>query len=161
VTVHELPVKVPVIGQASADQYPVPVQRCDLDEAEGEEMIEENNGRELKKARQAFREAIEQINGAIDGAVETARAAGIPERYIADALRKRLRHRAKDLPKSAISLDEFMQKHSSRASIDPEAWRVVDGKLYLNYSKGVQKKWEQDVPGNIIKADKNWPDLHK
>jgi YHS domain-containing protein len=47
------------------------------------------------------------------------------------------------------------------ASIDPEAWKVVDGKLYLNYSKGVQKKWEQDVPGNIVKADKYWPDLHK
>ena len=40
------------------------------------------------------------------------------------------------------------------ASIDPEAWRVVDGKLYLNYSKGVQKKWEQDVTGNVSKADK-------
>jgi YHS domain-containing protein len=47
------------------------------------------------------------------------------------------------------------------ASIDPEAWKIVDGKLYVNYSKGVQKKWEQDVPGNIVKADKNWPDLHK
>ena len=47
------------------------------------------------------------------------------------------------------------------ASIDPEAWKIVDGKLYLNYSKGVRKKWEQDVPGNIVKADKNWPDLHK
>ena len=46
-------------------------------------------------------------------------------------------------------------------SIDPEAWKIVDGKLYLNYSKGVQKKWEQDVPGNIVKADKYWPDLHK
>ena len=47
------------------------------------------------------------------------------------------------------------------ASIDPEAWKIVDGKLYLNYSKGVQRKWEQDVPGNIVKADKNWPGLHK
>jgi len=47
------------------------------------------------------------------------------------------------------------------ASIDPDAWRIVDGKLYLNYSKGVQKKWEQDVPGNIQKADTNWPNLHK
>ena len=47
------------------------------------------------------------------------------------------------------------------ASIDPEAWKIVDGKLYLNYSKGVQKKWEQDVPGNIVKANRNWPDLHK
>jgi YHS domain-containing protein len=47
------------------------------------------------------------------------------------------------------------------ASIDPEAWTIVDGKLYLNYSKGVQTKWEHDVPGNIVKADKNWPDLHR
>ena len=47
------------------------------------------------------------------------------------------------------------------ASIDPEAWKIVDGKLYLNYSKGIQKKWEQDVPGNIVKADRNRPDLHK
>ena len=46
-------------------------------------------------------------------------------------------------------------------SIDPEAWSVVDGKLYLNYSKGVQKSWKEDVPGNIQKADQNWPGLHK
>ncbi len=45
--------------------------------------------------------------------------------------------------------------------IDPEAWRIVEGKLYLNYSKGVQQKWVQDVPGNIIKANQNWPKLHK
>jgi hypothetical protein len=47
------------------------------------------------------------------------------------------------------------------ASIDPEAWKIVDGKLYLNYSKGVQKTWEQDVPGYIEKANKNWPELHR
>ncbi len=43
------------------------------------------------------------------------------------------------------------------ASSDPEAWRIVDGKLYLNYSKGVQAKWEKDIPGFITKADANWP----
>lgn len=43
------------------------------------------------------------------------------------------------------------------ASTDPEAWRIVDGKLYLNYSKGVQKTWEQDIPGFIASADGNWP----
>ena len=47
------------------------------------------------------------------------------------------------------------------ASIDPEAWKIVDGRLYLNYSKGVQKKWAEDVPGNIVNADRNWPDLHR
>jgi len=43
------------------------------------------------------------------------------------------------------------------ASSDPDAWRIVDGKLYLNYSKSVQEKWQQDIPGNIAQADKNWP----
>jgi YHS domain-containing protein len=43
------------------------------------------------------------------------------------------------------------------ADIDPEAWRIVDGKLYLNYSKRVQRMWEQDIPGNIAKAVANWP----
>ncbi len=47
------------------------------------------------------------------------------------------------------------------ASIDPEAWRIVDGKLYLNYSKGVQRLWEKDTTGYIQKADQNWPGLHK
>ncbi len=45
------------------------------------------------------------------------------------------------------------------ASTDPEAWTIVDGKLYLNYSKKVREQWMQDIPGNIAKADKNWPDL--
>jgi hypothetical protein len=47
------------------------------------------------------------------------------------------------------------------ADIDPEAWKIVGGKLYLNYSKSVQKMWEQDVPKHIAVAEKNWPNLHK
>lgn len=42
-------------------------------------------------------------------------------------------------------------------SVDPAAWRIVDGKLYLNYSKGVQADWNRDIPGYIGKADANWP----
>jgi YHS domain-containing protein len=45
------------------------------------------------------------------------------------------------------------------ALIDPEAWTIREGKLYLNYSKGVQRNWLKDVPGNIAKANKNWPSL--
>jgi YHS domain-containing protein len=41
--------------------------------------------------------------------------------------------------------------------IDPQAWSVVDRKLYLNYDKSVQAKWQRDVPGYIGKADANWP----
>ncbi len=45
------------------------------------------------------------------------------------------------------------------ASIDPAAWKIVDQKLYLNYSKGVQNTWSADVPGNIDKANQNWPGI--
>ena len=45
------------------------------------------------------------------------------------------------------------------APTDPEQWAVVDGKLYLNYSASVQEKWKADVPGFIVKADQNWPEL--
>lgn len=51
--------------------------------------------------------------------------------------------------------------HGYTASIDPEAWKIVGGKLYLNYSKDVQKMWEQDVPGWIKKGNENWPGLSK
>lgn len=47
------------------------------------------------------------------------------------------------------------------AKADPQAWKIVDGKLYLNYSKGVQQRWVQDIPGNITKADANWPSVLK
>jgi YHS domain-containing protein len=45
------------------------------------------------------------------------------------------------------------------AKIDPQAWAIVDDKLYLNYSLDVQKQWQEDVPGNIAKGDANWPDI--
>jgi YHS domain-containing protein len=47
--------------------------------------------------------------------------------------------------------------HGYTANGDPEVWTIVDGKLYLNYSKRVQKRWEADIPGCIIKGQANWP----
>ena len=39
----------------------------------------------------------------------------------------------------------------------PEAWKIVDGKLYLNFSLRVRSIWERDIPGRIAAADRNWP----
>jgi hypothetical protein len=48
----------------------------------------------------------------------------------------------------------------STASVDPKnAWKIVEGKLYLNDNPDIQKKWAKDIPGNIKKADANWPDV--
>ncbi len=46
------------------------------------------------------------------------------------------------------------------ASVSPKAWKIVDGKLYLNHSLA-QGKWLKDVPGHINKADGNWPSIPK
>ena len=43
------------------------------------------------------------------------------------------------------------------ASTTPEAWRIVDGKLYLNYSRRIQRRWERDIPARISAANANWP----
>ena len=45
------------------------------------------------------------------------------------------------------------------ADIDPSAWKIVDDRLYLNYSPGIKARWEADIPGHIEKADANWPGL--
>lgn len=45
------------------------------------------------------------------------------------------------------------------APIDPNAWRIVDGRLFLNYDRSVQRRWERDIPGRIARADANWPGL--
>lgn len=40
---------------------------------------------------------------------------------------------------------------------EPEVWKIVDDRLYLNFNNGVQRRWEKDIPGHISKADGNWP----
>jgi YHS domain-containing protein len=43
------------------------------------------------------------------------------------------------------------------ADIDPNAWTVFEGRLYLNLNKEVQGLWEKDMKDYIRKADENWP----
>lgn len=45
------------------------------------------------------------------------------------------------------------------ATTDPDAWSVVNGRLYLNFSQGVKQRWEKNISGYIKKADVNWPEV--
>lgn len=47
------------------------------------------------------------------------------------------------------------------AKIDPAAWAIVDDRLYLNFSRGIQLRWSLDRRGNIRKADANWPGIRE
>ncbi|WP_022706094.1 YHS domain-containing (seleno)protein [Paracoccus zeaxanthinifaciens] len=39
---------------------------------------------------------------------------------------------------------------------NPNLWRIVDGKLYLNITDRVVGFWEEDIPGNITLAEGKW-----
>ncbi|MEO1172155.1 MAG: YHS domain-containing (seleno)protein [Myxococcota bacterium] len=46
-----------------------------------------------------------------------------------------------------------------KAKTEPDAFTIVDGKLYLNYDLNIMKKWRADTAGFIKKANANWPSL--
>jgi YHS domain-containing protein len=50
----------------------------------------------------------------------------------------------------------FGMSNGYKVPVDPEAFTVVDNKLYLNFNKQVRDMWSKDIPGRISKADENW-----
>lgn len=51
----------------------------------------------------------------------------------------------------------FAVSKGATAPTAPDAWTIVDDKLYLNFSVSVRERWRQDIPGNVALADANWP----
>jgi len=50
----------------------------------------------------------------------------------------------------------FAIMYGKKVVADPMAWKIYNGKLYLNLNKRVQHIWEKDTSNNIIKAEENW-----
>jgi len=44
-----------------------------------------------------------------------------------------------------------------KAKTDPEAWTIVNDKLYLNYNLDVRKTWNEKQADYIARANSNWP----
>ncbi len=42
------------------------------------------------------------------------------------------------------------------ARVDPEAWAIVDGKLYLNYDTRYRDEFVEDATDQIARADAEW-----
>ncbi|MEO0869432.1 MAG: YHS domain-containing (seleno)protein [Cyanobacteria bacterium J06642_11] len=51
----------------------------------------------------------------------------------------------------------YAVSQGNTAPIEPTAWKIVDGKLYLNFNDKIQERWSKDIPGYITKANQNWP----
>ena len=43
--------------------------------------------------------------------------------------------------------------------VDVDAFQIVNGRLLLQYSKGVRDDFNKDTKGNLAKAEANWPGL--
>ena len=50
----------------------------------------------------------------------------------------------------------FAQSRNDCVAVNPEAWAIVDGKLYLTYNLDIKNAWIQDKENYIVKADRNW-----
>ena len=42
---------------------------------------------------------------------------------------------------------------------DPTVWKIVNGTLYVNLDRGIQSKWNKDIPGHIKTGDANWKEI--
>ncbi|MFC3228872.1 YHS domain-containing (seleno)protein [Marinibaculum pumilum] len=43
----------------------------------------------------------------------------------------------------------------------PIAWKIVDGRLYLELDQGIRAVWLREVPRNIAIADRIWPEIEQ
>lgn len=53
------------------------------------------------------------------------------------------------------------QGQGHKSEVDPEAWAIVDGKLYLTFDRSWLDIWREDVSANIKQANENWPTLEQ
>lgn len=99
-------------------------------------------------------------NAAVEGSAEFASTYGGATYRFASADHKKMFDA--DPSKYAPQFGGYCAYAVSRgdtASIDPEAFQIVDGRLLLQYSKSVRSTFNQDTTGNLAKADANWPKL--
>jgi YHS domain-containing protein len=53
----------------------------------------------------------------------------------------------------------WAMSRGSLAPGDPTLYKIVDGKLYLNFNQQVQQTWLKDIPGFVSKANAEWPKI--
>ena len=55
----------------------------------------------------------------------------------------------------------YAVSHGYTADGDPETWKVVDGKLYLNYNQKAKEAWEAEQEKFIKDGELNWKEFQK
>lgn len=45
-------------------------------------------------------------------------------------------------------------------NVDPRAWRIIDGKLYISYDPGAAEGMEK-IPSKVVDSQKHWSDVQQ
>lgn len=53
----------------------------------------------------------------------------------------------------------YAVSHGYTADGDPQAWKIVNGKLYLNYNQEAKESWEKEQDKFIKDGEKNWTEF--
>ena len=53
----------------------------------------------------------------------------------------------------------YAAANGQKAKIEPEAWSIVDGRLYLNYDLNIRSRWDAQQSDYIAAADREWPKI--
>jgi YHS domain-containing protein len=55
----------------------------------------------------------------------------------------------------------YAVSHGYTADGDPRAWKIVDGKLFLNYNQKTKETWEKEQNQFIKQGEENWLEFQK
>jgi len=87
----------------------------------------------------------------------TARYDGADWRFISEAHRKAFIDDPAKYEPDFGGFCAYAVAHGTKADIDPAAYTIVNGRLYLNYSIDIRTMWRKDLPTELANGDKNWP----
>lgn len=51
----------------------------------------------------------------------------------------------------------YAVSHGFTKPVNPDKWKIVDGKLYLNLNGIAYRRWQKDQDAAIVRANTNWP----
>jgi len=82
---------------------------------------------------------------------------GADWRFASDANRKKFMADPEKYAPAYGGYCAYAVANGYTAATDPDAWSIVDDRLYLNYSASVKQRWKKNTRDYIRKANENWP----
>jgi len=100
------------------------------------------------------------VNRAVRGDREiTAKHEGVTYRFATEANREKFLADPDRFVPAYGGYCAYGTSLGKKFAVDGTAFEVVDGVLYVNKNLKVYKTWKKDIPGNIVKADGQWPGI--